>query len=93
MGQIAGVNNDYIYGCDVGTDNSGYRMFFDLPTYIFPYAGFIVGAQSSSARELRECMNMGLQIDDSDLTIFQKMYVGRVSNGYIGREYDDISWR
>ena len=93
MGQIAGVNNDYIYGCDVGTDNSGYRMFFDLPTYIFPYAGFIVGAQSSSARDLRECMNMGLQIDDSDLTIFQKMYVGRVSNGYIGREYDDISWR
>ena len=92
VGQIAGVNNDYIYGCTVGTDNSGYKIYLDIPSSLRPFAGSIVGAQNVSATELRNCRDMGIMVSISGLSSAQKTNVEKLSGGDIGNEFSGISW-
>lgn len=92
VGQIAGVNNNYLYGCNVGSDNSGYKIYLDIPSSLRPYVGSIVGAQSTSATDPRNCKDVGIRISTSGLSSAQKTNIEKLSNGDIGNEFSGINW-
>ncbi len=92
VGQIAGVNNNYLYGCNVGSDNSGYKIYLDIPLSLRPYVGSIVGAQSTSATDPRNCKDVGIRISTSGLSSAQKTNIEKLSNGDIGNEFSGINW-
>lgn len=76
----------------VGTDNSGYKIYLDIPSSLRPFAGSIVGAQNVSETELRNCRDMGIMVSISGLSSAQKTNVEKLSGGDIGNEFSGISW-